>query len=358
LDSHNRVIEQIIGSPLWINEESNFLRKEMHRVITLLMATSYRRVRVTPASANLTSSTTAASAATTSTSDSMWPQSFTVYVLCPGDATPSAERPPDKRVTIPLHGTARRVMSSVLDDHPYLFVDKPETPDDYVLKIRGYEEYIIGDMELFSVEFIRNCLRRRARIDVVMLEKASLAHEVAQFVAHHDAMIAKNKPFTIDLADLLPREPASAAMRLSALTLEKPLRLVVKSLEPITFDTKLFNAPKKRNELIQLVVTCELRHVNAQIGPMSRSNKQLYLEDSRDPVMNFDSTWLELPNYSIIPRASVLHFEVHALYKDKETPIGWCQMRLYDSAGVVAPGQYQLGVWMMSTQPSPDSGCA
>jgi hypothetical protein len=238
-----------------------------------------------------------------------------------------------------------------------LFVDKPETPDDYVLKVRGYEEYVMGELELFSLDFIRQCLRKRGRIDVVMLEKASLPTDVATFVNHHDAMLKRPTPFTIDLNELLPREPASASMRLSSLSLEKPLRLVIRSLEPIPFDTKLFSAPKKRNDLIQLVVTCELRHVNAQIGPLSRSSKQLYLEDSRDPV-NFDSTWLELPNYSIIPRASVIHFEVRALFKDKETPVAWCQMRLYDSAGVVAPGQYQLGLWTMTQHSSPDSGCS
>jgi hypothetical protein len=89
LESHNRIIEQIIGSPLWINEEANFLRKEMHRVITLLMATSYRRVRVTPASLP------------TPEGSEIWPAAFSVYVLCPGDPTPMPDRPPEKRVTIP-----------------------------------------------------------------------------------------------------------------------------------------------------------------------------------------------------------------------------------------------------------------
>jgi phosphatidylinositol-4,5-bisphosphate 3-kinase catalytic subunit alpha/beta/delta len=339
LEKLNKAIEVVMEAPLLMNEEAGQFRKEMHRILSAVMFKHYRRLPF------LNSFEPTA----TESASGVWPQAFPVQIFVPEDNNPNSARPPEKRtVAIPFRGAARRVISSAQSDYPYLFEFKSEEPNDYVVKIRGYNEFFVGNMELIASEYVRDSIRKRKRIDLVIIEKDHLPLESLGLVSHYSELLAQGKKQSalVDMETLLSRESHPPNLRFSSLSLDRPLKVLLKSLEPISFDPKLFNAPKKRTDLIQLFASCEVRHVGAAIGVVMRSNKQFYYEDAKDPV-KFDSMF-DMPSYAVLPRASVLHFEIHALYRDKDTLIGWTEYQLFDSRGVITPGTFSSGLWLLA----------
>lgn len=341
LDKLNKSIEVIMEAALLMTEEAGLFRKEMHRIVSAVMLKHYRRL---PFLATFEPSPT-------ESASGIWPQAYPVQVFVPEDNNPSSARPPEKRtVALPFRGTAHRVVSSSQSDYPYLFEFKSEAPEDYVVKIRGYNEYFVGQMELISSPYVRDCIRKRKKIDLVIIEKDHLQLESMALVSHYSEILAQGKQQSalIDMETLLSRETHPPNLRHSSLSMDRPLKIILKSLETIPFDSKLFNAPKKRTDLIQVYATCEVRHVGAPIGVVMKSTKQFYYEDGKD-VVKFDSM-LDMPSYSVLPRASVLHFEVHSLYRDKDTLLGWTEYQLFDSRGVISSGVFSSGLWLSAVE--------
>lgn len=330
IEEMNKQIESIIGFPLIISEEAIEFRKEMQQIVTQSMRHCYRRIRVAE-------------------QDSLFPgienhlpNRFNVHIWFPDETKETREK---KIILCDLVTTGQEAIYQIMEDFPYGFVGRSESSHDYILKIRGIEEYIMGDIPLISVEFIRNALRMRRKVEVVVLEKDYLDEDVLLFISNYEDS-KKNRDNTLDIESLLTKSVDSSSYIATSWNVDMPLKVKIKCIDHIPFDTRLFKMPKKRNEIIEIFFTCYIvSSMDYKVGPVVKSIKQLYFEDSLEP-MQFDTIkeniWMELAPLSNISLDSQIVFKVTAKLKEQETVIGQTKFPIFNSQKLLRLGSFKV----------------
>lgn len=370
----NEKIESMIGFKLCQSEEAQAFRKEMHSVVNHVMRISYRRMivpRLNPFD-NV---------------DGYLPAQFNIHVWFWHETSIEAHQ--STTITAKLHDTANTIVQTILNDHPYQFRGGSEFYGDYVLKVRGLDDWIWDAIELISLDYVRNSLRKRRKVEVVIYAKEGVPTHVSQILRKYESEFGRlptEKPMVSSSSasssksngrsistsstrsNSIDRIRSSVAMGFDMTTIfqseqsapetwyktwdltDKLLTVKIRSLDHIAFDQNLFKLPKKRDALTHIFVaativspSCVPSGTNASyaaVGPTARTPPELYLEESLEPI-----TWradLFLPPYSQIPRASKLRLEIVVRYKELETVIAWWEQPVFSFASIVRNGVFSV----------------
>lgn len=378
----NEQIESMIGTKLYQSEEALSFRKEMHSVVTRVMRISYRRIRVPQLNPfdNV---------------DGYLPGQFNIHVWFWHES--SVDTHQTTTITAKLHDTANTIIQSILNDHPYQFKGGSDFYGDYVLKVRGLDDWVWDTIELISLDYIRNSLRKRRKVEVVIYPKEGVPSHVSEILrkyetefgtassTSHGALSStlassshssssgapssvssnRSRPMKLksidsirssvamgfDLSTVFESEQRAPESWYNSWELtEKPLTVKIRSLDHIAFEPTLFKLPKKRDALTHIFIAATIVSPAcvpagsavpySVVGSTARTLPELYLEDSLEPI-----TWradLFLPPLSQLPRASKLRLEVVVRYKELETVIAWWEQPVFSFASLLHTGVFSV----------------
>lgn len=379
-DEIKRVDEQIeamIGYRLSTTEEAGAFRKEMYNVVNRVLQLSYRRFRVPQLSPfdNV---------------DAYLPAQFNVYLWFWHET--SKETHQHISVLARLHDSSNAIIQKALANHPYQFKEGSESAEDYVLKLRGVDDWVWSSLELVSLESVRQCLRMRRKVEVVIYPRDSTPSHIAEVLRRYEKEKGRDQNFdhpdaissvvSRSQSSSVPALPSRAfkggnaldALRSSVALgfdmsivfkheervpatwfkswdlVNVPLTVKVKSVDHIAFDAALFKLPKKRDALTHIFVSATIITPScvpsgssvpySMVGATARTLPELYLEESLEPItLKAD---LFLPNYSVIPRASKLRLEIVVRYKETETTVAWYEMPIFSFDSIVRTGTFSV----------------
>lgn len=374
----NEQIEAMIGYRRSTSEEAGAFRKEMHNVVTRVLQLSYRRLRVPQLSPfdNV---------------DAYLPSQFAVHLWFWHETSKEAHQ--SLTVLARLHDASNTIIQKALTDHPYQFREGSENAEDYVLKLRGADDWVWSSIELIALDSVRQSLRMRRKVEVIIHPRDCTPPHITDVLHRYQKELGKNSSSNTDstAASSLPlhsRSPSSPnvpiparayrggnaldALRSSVAIgfdmntvfkheervpsswfkswdlVNVPLTLKIKSVDHIAFDAALFKFPKKRDALTHIFVSATLITPSCvpsgsiipytPIGPTARTLPELYLEESLEPIIL--KADLFLPNYSMIPRATKLRLEIVVRYKETETTVAWYEMPIFSFDSIVRTGTF------------------
>lgn len=167
----NGQIESMIGYKLCQSEEAKAFRKEMHNVVNRVMQVSYRRLRVPQLSPfdNV---------------DGYLPSQFNAHVWFWHET--SVENHQAMTITARLHDTANAIIQRILIDHPYYFRNGSESPEDYVLKLRGIDDWVFDTIQLVSLDYVRNSLRMRRKVEIIVYAKEAVPSHISTVLKRYE----------------------------------------------------------------------------------------------------------------------------------------------------------------------------
>ena len=364
----NELIESMIGYKLCRSDEGKAFRKEMHSVANRVMRLCYRRMRVPQLSIfeNV---------------DGYLPPQFNLHVWFWHET--SIETHQQCTSHAKLHDTANEILQRILNDHPYQFQGYSEVATEYVLKIRGLDDWVWDVIELICLETVRNCLRKRRKVEVVVYPKDAVPSHMAQVLLRYGGFSRSASPsssvssastsMSSKSSSLLRMRPENSARGSVAIGFDmstvfkteehvpptwykswdltdKRLTVKIRSMDHIAFDAALFKLPKKRDALTHIFIATTLvtpacvpsgsQTHYSPIGQTARTPAELYLEESLEPITCRAD--LFLPYFSQIPRASKLRLEVVVRYKEIETVVAWYEQPVFDFASIVRTGFFNV----------------
>lgn len=176
----NEQIETMIGYRLSTTEEAGAFRKEMRNVVNRVLQLSYRRFRVPQLSPfdNV---------------DAFLPAQFSVYLWFWHETSKEAHQ--NITVLARLHDSSNAIVQKALIDHPYRFKEGSESAEDYVLKIRGVDDWVWSSIELVSLETVRQCLRMRRKVEVVIYPRDATPSHISAVLQHYEKEKGRDQNF-------------------------------------------------------------------------------------------------------------------------------------------------------------------
>lgn len=371
----NEQIEAMIGYRLSTSEEAGAFRKEMHSVVTRVLQLSYRRFRIPQISPfdNV---------------DAFLPAQFPLHLWFWHETQKETHQ--QITVLVRLHDSSNAIIQKALTDHPYKFKEGSESAEDYVLKLRGADDWVWSSIQLISLDSVRQNLRMRRKVEVVIHPRDCTPPHMMAVLQRYEKEKGRDQNF--DFSDSVAAAPRSQSASTSAVPvrayrggnaldalrssvaigfdmstvfkheerapaswfkswdLNVPLTVKIKSVDHIAFDAALFKLPKKRDALTHIFVSATLITPScvpsgsavpySPIGQTARTLPELYLEESLEPItLKAD---LFLPTYSMIPRATKLRLEIIVRFKETETTVAWYEMPIFSFDSIVRTGSFTV----------------
>jgi len=253
---------------------------------------------------------------------------------------PLTESTLEKTVIATERETANQFIEKMFEKYYKQKTGPNKKASDFVLKVSGFAEYISGDRELSSFEYIRNCLSKKQQLHLSLVENENEDNELyvedfpseellddPQIKYDHSAINAESHPW-----DQL------SCISIWEITRNFKMKIIgVENVKRIDFE---------KQENPQLFITAGLYHGGELLAPLITTQ-----------LVNWNLTprWYEWISISIqmcnIPRATrvcfTLYLSTSSSKKDESNNValGWVAFQLFDYKHELRCGIMSLNMW-------------
>jgi len=186
-DTITKQIEEMVGGPLPNYPEVAEFRKDMQITMNYVLRAAYRRERK--------SHSTQITAGIEKSLCKQLPKEFNVYFFFSYDKFLPQNR---KFVVVQQLATVTDVLEAIFKKCPGVFGLQAAVCD-FVLKIRGVNEYLVSFMILISMPYIRECLRKRRDVEFVVYRRNELTADIIEYVKSLEQTPWKGKVIDISV---------------------------------------------------------------------------------------------------------------------------------------------------------------
>eukprot|EP01114_Cavostelium_apophysatum_P004665 TRINITY_DN1499_c0_g1_i3.p1 TRINITY_DN1499_c0_g1~~TRINITY_DN1499_c0_g1_i3.p1 ORF type:complete len:1359 (-),score=404.78 TRINITY_DN1499_c0_g1_i3:3-4079(-) len=225
-------------------------------------------------------------------------------------------------------------------------LQRPLKQKEFVLKLRGIEEYFLdGSMKLIFFESVRSRLRRQQKIELVLAEKKSLPIPIwEKLTDYHVHNKVRNEDFQLE--DILVDFDQDTRIGASITENEKPLRIKFIRLEGFYSGVVEALGLKPQQKGIKMYITATLYHFDQSIAEV-KTEDTVY-QGGNQPLW---SVWVEGLPYKCIPWGAVIHIVVWCRSGKKSVSVGWLNFQTTDYRNKLKQGYQSLP--LLSGVPDP-----
>jgi len=242
-----------------------------------------------------------------------------------------------------LLGTIFRRFARVYKD-----LAENKTVADYVLKVFGRDEFLVGDSPLIDYDYIRVCIGRNIQIELSLIPKSTIQQALNRTPLEEEEITLVDVLLSQGNPESLENEPT-----LSIYSLKQPFRVRVTSVKHIATEHLISSQPE--TEKVLFFVMAEVHFGGNLISDRLFTN---CIDASSSPRWNQWLTFSTLPIQNI-PRGSRILF---TLYKrdtalvdpsqarqraldPKDVPLGWVNRPLISHLNTLRDGQESMRLW-------------
>eukprot|EP01119_Soliformovum_irregulare_P012209 TRINITY_DN3158_c0_g1_i2.p1 TRINITY_DN3158_c0_g1~~TRINITY_DN3158_c0_g1_i2.p1 ORF type:complete len:1000 (+),score=298.95 TRINITY_DN3158_c0_g1_i2:13-3012(+) len=224
-------------------------------------------------------------------------------------------------------------------------------PENYVMKFRGMEEYLLDEaLPLISIETIRTRLRKKQKIEIILAEKETLPiknwEKSTDYHEQNKIKIAhKSDSGSSDGADVLLQTEIPANI-VSIWESDRLLRLKLNKLDVELFQVEELGF-RPNSKPVVIFTTIEVFHIDQRIGERKQSEDVPY-HGGNPPSW---TAWIDLIPHKNLPWAGMLFIVVWVRLGKKSVPLGWVNFPLIDYLDKIKQGFVSLKLWKGTPNP-------
>eukprot|EP00002_Diphylleia_rotans_P005530 TRINITY_DN1469_c0_g2_i1.p1 TRINITY_DN1469_c0_g2~~TRINITY_DN1469_c0_g2_i1.p1 ORF type:complete len:1062 (-),score=220.71 TRINITY_DN1469_c0_g2_i1:385-3570(-) len=212
---------------------------------------------------------------------------------------------------------------------------------DYCFKVIGRAEYLDGDYELGSIEYIRQCLKNEGKILLRFINKSTLNDGPALDETILDMSVPEQKELRSESVNSWDK---MECIQMS--DIDRPFSLKIIGIDHINFNVSNYTEAKEAGQIddadaVPLSITAELYHGDELICPAVSTG---ICSDNVFPRWN---TWLEY-NFpiSFLPHATRICFTLYAKGYKEDVPLAWVNCQLLDFRHQLQSGVLSMKMWL------------
>eukprot|EP01102_Stenamoeba_stenopodia_P020703 TRINITY_DN8172_c0_g1_i5.p1 TRINITY_DN8172_c0_g1~~TRINITY_DN8172_c0_g1_i5.p1 ORF type:complete len:1732 (-),score=326.42 TRINITY_DN8172_c0_g1_i5:97-5292(-) len=203
-------------------------------------------------------------------------------------------------------------------------------PTDFVVKIPGTCEYVLdGSTKVGSLTYVRECLSKAKPIELKMVLRKTLPDNIEEELNKTDMYIVQENELDIEM------KPYQCYCSSEVKSIYELKVLCVENIE----ENFLLEFCKLRNELTNFTfyIQCGIYYAGKRISNLMRTEK----------IANsyWGSTLKSNMEISELPREARLCFTLYGRHGQKDHPLGWANIQIFDYAGAMRSGYHQLRMW-------------
>jgi hypothetical protein len=222
------------------------------------------------------------------------PQEFKLLWYLPQD-DPSVY----KTVDVKLLASCEEVLSAIFDAAPNSF-PSAASGRDFILKVRGIDEYLTSSMLLISLPYIRDALRKRRELAVVVYHRNFISEDVREYLRNTERV--KRRRGNVEEMSPYKQQPVVQTMLTN--THAEPITTDVAAQQPDATPTENMTepVPGDRRSLLRAADVSELlADPVPNTSPLSTSPDTGTVEGSVLQARSADDEQVQLPNQSTEP---------------------------------------------------------
>ncbi len=216
------------------------------------------------------------------------PQEFKLLWYLPQD-DPSV----CKSVDVKLLASCEEVLSAIFDAAPSSFPSAASARD-FILKVRGIDEYLTSSMLLISLPYIRDALRKRRELAVVVYHRNFISEDVREYLRNTERVKRRRG----NVEEISPYKQLSVVQTLLTNTRAEPVTVQQPDAVPVEPQTSTEAAPGDRKSLMSAADVSELLAESNQstTSPLSTSPVTGAMDSTVPPIHTTEEEPTQAPN--------------------------------------------------------------
>eukprot|EP00029_Vermamoeba_vermiformis_P008360 TRINITY_DN3889_c0_g1_i1.p1 TRINITY_DN3889_c0_g1~~TRINITY_DN3889_c0_g1_i1.p1 ORF type:complete len:1634 (-),score=443.27 TRINITY_DN3889_c0_g1_i1:6-4907(-) len=276
-------ISDMIGVTVPHSIEINDFRASMRKTMSSVFRTTFRRTRQSMAQF-------------TPTMEKIYskhlPQEFKLLWYLPQD-----DLSVSKAVDVKLLASCEEVLSAIFEAAPSSFPTAASARD-FILKVRGIDEYLTSSMLLISLPYIRDALRKRRELAVVVYHRNFISEDVREYLRNAERVKRRRG----NVEEISPYKQQPVVQTLLTNTRAEPLASTVTAQQPdatpVEAQSGTEPAAGNRKSLLSAADVSELlaEHSTHGTSPLSTSPGTGVMESTVPQISTTEDEPTQVPN--------------------------------------------------------------